>query len=225
MRGHPGGWRPWRGVLAGALLLASGCVIGGPPTPEPPPNIVIFLADDLGIGEVGAWGQREIATPNIDRLAREGVRLTEFRSGAAVCGPARCTLMTGYHNGHCRLDDNDNGNRPRRSNALGSGFVISEDGYVVTNNHVIDGADEISIEFFSGEELPAEVVGTDPNTDIALLKVKTNAPLPFVSFGDSDNARVGDWVMAMGNPLGQGFSVSAGIVSARNRALSGTYDD
>ena len=108
MRGHPGGWRPWRGVLAGALLLASGCVIGGPPTPEPPPNIVIFLADDLGIGEVGAWGQREIATPNIDRLAREGVRLTEFRSGAAVCGPARCTLMTGYHNGHCRLDDNDN---------------------------------------------------------------------------------------------------------------------
>ncbi|MCB1364560.1 MAG: DegQ family serine endoprotease [Rhodobacteraceae bacterium] len=122
-------------------------------------------------------------------------------------------------------DRNDNGNRPRRSNALGSGFVISEDGYVVTNNHVIDGADEISIEFFSGEELPAEVVGTDPNTDIALLKVKTNAPLPFVSFGDSDNARVGDWVMAMGNPLGQGFSVSAGIVSARNRALSGTYDD
>ena len=108
MRGHPGGWRPWRGVLAGALLLASGCVIGGPPTPEPPPNIVIFLADDLGIGEVGAWGQREIATPNIDRLAREGVRLTEFRSGAAVCGPARCTLMTGYHMGHAFVRDNAN---------------------------------------------------------------------------------------------------------------------
>ncbi|MFV0513360.1 MAG: DegQ family serine endoprotease [Jhaorihella sp.] len=122
-------------------------------------------------------------------------------------------------------DRNDHGNRPRRSNALGSGFVISEDGYVVTNNHVIEGADEISIEFFSGEELPAEVVGTDPNTDIALLKVKTDAPLPFVSFGNSDTAKVGDWVLAMGNPLGQGFSVSAGIVSARNRALSGTYDD
>lgn len=124
-------------------------------------------------------------------------------------------------------DRNNNGEspRPRRSSALGSGFVISEDGYVVTNNHVIDGADEILIEFFSGQELPAKVVGTDPNTDIALLKVEAEEPLPFVSFGDSDIARVGDWVIAMGNPLGQGFSVSAGIVSARNRALSGTYDD
>ncbi|WP_020039024.1 DegQ family serine endoprotease [Salipiger mucosus] len=115
--------------------------------------------------------------------------------------------------------------RPRRSSALGSGFVISEDGYIVTNNHVIDGADEVTIEFFSGDELPAEVVGTDPNTDIALLKIDAEEALPFVEFGDSDAAEVGDWVMAMGNPLGQGFSVSAGIVSARNRALSGTYDD
>jgi serine protease Do len=115
--------------------------------------------------------------------------------------------------------------RSRRSSALGSGFVISEDGYVVTNNHVIEGADEILIEFFSGEESPAKVIGTDPKTDIALLKVETDQPLPFVPFGNSDESRVGDWVIAMGNPLGQGFSVSAGIVSARNRALSGTYDD
>lgn len=117
------------------------------------------------------------------------------------------------------------GRRPRRSSALGSGFVISEDGYVVTNNHVIEAADEIMIEFFDGDELEATVVGTDPNTDIALLKVETDEPLPFVTFGDSDNARVGDWVLAMGNPLGQGFSLSVGIVSARNRALSGSYDD
>ena len=114
---------------------------------------------------------------------------------------------------------------PRKSAALGSGFVISEDGFVVTNNHVIDGADEITIEFFTGEELKATVIGTDANTDIALLKVEAPNALPFVSFGDSNAARVGDWVIAMGNPLGQGFSVSAGIVSARNRALSGTYDD
>ncbi len=124
------------------------------------------------------------------------------------------------------MDRNGDGQRrPRRSQALGSGFVISEDGYIVTNNHVIESADEINIEFFSGEELVAVVVGTDPNTDIALLKVESEEPLPFVTFGDSDTARVGDWVMAMGNPLGQGFSVSVGIVSARNRALSGTYDD
>ena len=122
-------------------------------------------------------------------------------------------------------DRNGEGDRPRRSSALGSGFVISEDGYIVTNNHVIEGADEVLVEFFEGFELPATIVGTDPNTDIALLKVESDTPLKFVTFGDSDTARVGDWVMAMGNPLGQGFSVSAGIVSARNRALSGTYDD
>jgi serine protease Do len=114
---------------------------------------------------------------------------------------------------------------PRRSQALGSGFVISEDGFIVTNNHVIEGADEILIEFRSGEELAAELIGRDPNTDIALLKVEADEALPFVPFGDSESMRVGDWVMAMGNPLGQGFSVSVGVVSARERALSGTYDD
>jgi serine protease Do len=121
---------------------------------------------------------------------------------------------------------NNQDGAPRRSSALGSGFVISADGFIVTNNHVIEGADEISIEFFNGDELPATVVGTDLNTDIALLKVEAS-DLPFVPFGDSNGpgSRVGDWVIAMGNPLGQGFSVSAGIVSARNRALSGSFDD
>ncbi len=128
------------------------------------------------------------------------------------------------------FDDLDRGpgEGQRRSSALGSGFVISDDGYIVTNNHVIEGADEILIEFFPGGEagVPAELIGTDPNTDIAVLKVDLEG-LPFVEFGDSTavGSRVGDWVMAMGNPLGQGFSVSAGIVSARDRALSGTYDD
>jgi serine protease Do len=124
------------------------------------------------------------------------------------------------------MDPDGPGQRgPRRSQALGSGFVVSADGYIVTNNHVISNADEILIEFFSGDELEAEVVGTDPNTDLALLKVESDDDLPYVPWGNSDEARVGDWVMAMGNPLGQGFSVSAGIVSARGRALSGSYDD
>ena len=114
---------------------------------------------------------------------------------------------------------------PQRSEALGSGFVISADGYIVTNNHVIEGADDIEIDFFNGKRLRAKLVGTDVKTDIALLKVESETPLPFVVFGDSDVMRVGDWVVAMGNPLGQGFSVSAGIVSARKRELSGTYDD
>jgi len=113
----------------------------------------------------------------------------------------------------------------RRSQALGSGFVISPDGYIVTNNHVIDKADEIEISFHSGEVFKASVVGVDTKTDIALLKINSPKPLPYVSFGNSDLARVGDWVLAMGNPLGQGFSASAGIISARNRELSGAYDD
>lgn len=104
-----------RAVLA-ALLVAA-CTPASPPpsvprvaTPAPAtaPNIIVLLADDLGIGEVGAWGQRDVATPHIDRLAAEGLRFTEFRSSAAVCGPARCSFMTGLHNGRCRLDDNDN---------------------------------------------------------------------------------------------------------------------
>jgi serine protease Do len=123
--------------------------------------------------------------------------------------------------------DRQPGQRPQqRSNALGSGFIISPDGYIVTNNHVIESADEISVELYSGGELRAELIGRDPRTDIALLKVESESgDLPFVEFGDSDATKVGDWVLAIGNPLGQGFSVSAGIVSARNRTLQGSYDD
>ena len=126
------------------------------------------------------------------------------------------------------LDQGPNGQnqKQRRATALGSGFIVSADGYIVTNNHVIDKADEIVIELFSGVELDAKLIGRDTKTDIALLKVEADEPLPFVAFGDSDISRVGDWVLAIGNPLGQGFSVSAGIISANNRSLrSGPYDD
>ncbi len=115
---------------------------------------------------------------------------------------------------------------PRTVSSLGSGFVIDPDGIVVTNNHVIEGADEIILNFVDGSSLPAELIGTDPKTDIAVLKVTPPAPLAFVPFGDSRSARVGDWVLAIGNPFGLGGSVSAGIISARNRDISsGPYDD
>ena len=115
--------------------------------------------------------------------------------------------------------------RRRRGSALGSGFIVSADGFVVTNNHVIENADEIEIEMIDGSLLQAEVFGRDEKTDIALLKVTTKVVLPFVKFGDASKARAGDWVLAIGNPLGQGFSVSAGIISARGRSLNGSYDD
>ena len=116
-------------------------------------------------------------------------------------------------------------NRMQEARSLGSGFIISADGYVVTNNHVIDGADEIEVFMTDGARLPATIVGSDDKTDLAVLKVDADRELPYVEFGDSDTAVVGNWVMAIGNPFGLGGSVTLGIVSARNRDIqSGPYD-
>ena len=110
--------------------------------------------------------------------------------------------------------------------SLGSGFVIDPSGVIVTNNHVIEGADEIAVNFPDGRSLMAELVGKDEKTDLAVLRVKADKPLPAVAFGNSDAMQVGDWVMAIGNPFGLGGTVTAGIVSARNRDIaSGPYDD
>ena len=183
----------------------------------------------LVVQAIMAEAKPESLAPLAEQISPSVVNITtstvvEGRTGPRGIVPEGSPFEDFFREFQDRNNDGENPS-PRRSSALGSGFVISEDGYVVTNNHVIEGADEITIEFFSGDELVAKVIGTDPNTDIALLKVEAETPLPFVSFGDSNLARVGDWVIAMGNPLGQGFSVSAGIVSARNRALSGSYDD
>jgi serine protease Do len=116
--------------------------------------------------------------------------------------------------------------QPRKATSLGSGFIIDPAGYVVTNNHVIADADEITVILHDDTNLKAELVGRDTKTDIALLKVKTDKPLSAATFGDSDAARVGDWVLAIGNPFGLGGSVTAGILSARQRDInSGPYDD
>jgi serine protease Do len=113
----------------------------------------------------------------------------------------------------------------RRSQGAGSGFVIDTDGYVVTNNHVVDGADKITVTFHDGRKVDATLVGADAKTDLALIKVP-GGDLPYVQFGDSDGARVGDWVLAIGNPFGLGGTATAGIVSARGRDIqSGPYDD
>lgn len=113
----------------------------------------------------------------------------------------------------------------QRVSSLGSGFVIDAEGYVVTNNHVIDAADEIDVILQDGTTLPATLIGRDAETDLALLKVSYDALQP-VPFGDSDTAEVGDWVVAIGNPFGLGGTVTAGIVSARDRDINaGNYDD
>lgn len=116
--------------------------------------------------------------------------------------------------------------RQRKSSSLGSGFVIDAAGIVITNNHVIEGANEVQVIFNDGQKLKAEIIGKDQKVDVAVLRVKPEKPLKAVKFGDSDKARVGDWVLAVGNPFGLGGSVTAGIVSARNRNIdSGPYDN
>ena len=110
--------------------------------------------------------------------------------------------------------------------SLGSGFIIDPKGVVVTNNHVVEGADEITVTLQDGTTLKAKVVGRDTKTDLAVLKVTTARPLPALAFGDSDKSRVGDWVLAIGNPFGLGGTVTAGIVSARGRDIQqGPYDN
>lgn len=113
----------------------------------------------------------------------------------------------------------------RRGQSAGSGFVIDPSGIVITNNHVIGDSNDITVIFNDGRRLKAEVVGKDPKIDVAVLRVKSDTPLKYVRFGDSDRARIGEWVMAIGNPFGLGGSVSIGIVSAKNRRIeSGPYD-
>ncbi len=122
------------------------------------------------------------------------------------------------------------GNRPGRdgrvNKALGSGFLIDEMGHIVTNNHVIEGADLIEVSFPNGDTYEAELVGRDPATDIAVLKIEASTDIPIVEWGDSDAAEVGEWVIAIGNPFGYAGTVTAGIISARNRNIQqGSYDD
>ena len=135
-------------------------------------------------------------------------------------------LFRDFFNRRGQGDPQNRERGPRRVNSLGSGFIIDPSGIVVTNNHVISEADEITVILNDGARLKAEIIGKDQKTDIALLRVKPDKPLKAVTFGDSDKLRLGEWVVAIGNPFSLGGSVTAGIVSARNRDInSGPYDN
>ncbi|PZM13594.1 Do family serine endopeptidase [Rhizobium tubonense] len=122
--------------------------------------------------------------------------------------------------------DKNNQNSNHKVSSLGSGFVVDPKGYIVTNNHVIEGADDIEVIFPNGNKLKAKLIGTDTKTDLSVLKVEPKQPLTSVHFGDSSTMRIGDWVMAIGNPFGLGGSVTVGIVSARGRNINaGPYDN
>lgn len=193
-----------RAVLAGVLL---GFVAMAGPVSAKGPESVAGLAEQLSPSVVNISSSRAVpgvGVPYPD--APQGSPLNEF------------------------FDDrnpNDGGSEEQmdESRSLGSGFIIGADGTIATNNHVIDGATEIEVYLSDGSHYPAKLIGSDDKTDLAVLRIDVGHPLPFVEFGDSDTAVVGDWVMAIGNPFGLGGSVSLGIVSARNRDIqSGPYD-
>ncbi len=135
-------------------------------------------------------------------------------------------LFRDFFNRRGQQGDQNPQRGPRRVNSLGSGFIIDASGIVVTNNHVISEADEITVILNDGTRLKADLIGKDQKTDIALLRVKSDKPLTAVKFGDSEKLRLGEWVIAIGNPFSLGGTVTAGIVSARNRDInSGPYDN
>ena len=182
----------------------------GPPGADPPPADFADLAERLSAAVVN------ISTSQT--LRRESNR--ERRSIPNL--PDDSPLQDFFNDFLDRGDD-----EPRRVTSLGSGFIIDLEGHVVTNNHVIADADEIEVILNDGvTTFPAELIGTDEKTDLALLKMETDRQLPVVELGDSDAARIGQWVIAIGNPFGLNSSVTAGIISARNRDIqSGDYDE
>ncbi|MEW5908652.1 MAG: DegQ family serine endoprotease [Thermodesulfobacteriota bacterium] len=120
----------------------------------------------------------------------------------------------------------DDPQREFKQRSLGSGFIIDKEGYIITNNHVIDNADEIRVQLYNEKEFEGKIIGRDPNTDIALIKIKSTRDLPVLKLGNSDSLKVGEWVVAIGNPFGLESTVTAGIVSAKGRVIgSGPYDD
>src|SRR5687768_7602657 len=199
--------KPLRTAVVAALLLIAPA--GLPAAQADGPESVASLAAALSPAVVNIGTSRRIPSGN-------GVPFPDFPEGSPL-GELFNELNPNNGQGEERMEE---------ARSLGSGFIISPDGFIVTNNHVIEGADEIEVFMTDGVRLPAKLVGHDDKTDLAVLKVETDRELPYVEFGDSDTAVVGDWVMAIGNPFGLGGSVTLGIVSARNRDIqSGPYDD
>jgi serine protease Do len=192
------------GGLLLAMVLASGPVFAQA-APQGPESVAA-LAAQLSPAVVNIGSTTHVAG---------GTPFPEFPEGSPL----------GDMFDHLNPNEGQGAGPMQEATSLGSGFIISADGYIVTNNHVIAGADEIEIYLTDGRRLPAKVAGHDEKTDLAVLKIDSPTPLPFVEFGDSDSAQVGDWVMAIGNPFGLGGSVTLGIVSARNRDIeAGPYD-
>src|SRR6187401_3044067 len=197
---------------------------------------IALLAITVPASARGPEGIADVAEQVIDTVVNVSTKQSvDLRSGAMPQLPPGSPFEEFFEeffknrrgqNGQNGPGQNNQTPTPRRVNSLGSGFIIDPSGLVVTNSHVISEADEVSVILNDGTTLKAEVVGRDQKTDLALLKVTPTRPLKAVKFGDSDRLRLGEWVIAIGNPFSLGGTVTAGIVSARNRDIqSGPYDN
>ncbi len=190
---------------------------------NPPPSAVNQISPTQGM--VGVADLVERVQPAVVNVSVKGSRVVDTRGAMPEFQFPPGSPFEEFFK-QFRMPRQGQGKQERQYEGLGSGFIISADGWVVTNNHVIDGADEITVTLQDGTKFKAELRGRDPKTDLALLKVTSDKPLPYVSFGDSSAARVGEQVVAIGNPFGLGGTVTTGIISARGRNInSGPYDD
>lgn len=208
----------WRrmAALAGAGLIAFTVFGGSAAEARTPPDSFADLAEKLLPSVVNiSTTQKVDSAAQQNRQGREG--MPQFPPGS----PFEEFFKDFFER------QQRNGSRPSRPvTSLGSGFVIDASGIVLTNNHVIADADEVKVIFADDTEVPAKIVGRDPKTDLAVLKIETKRALVALPWGDSEKVRVGDWVLAIGNPFGLGGTVTAGIISARGRNIrSGPYDD
>ncbi|MGO1078026.1 DegQ family serine endoprotease [Inquilinus sp. CA228] len=200
-------------LVAGAMLMAAAALMSVGARAAPAPDSFADLAEKLVPAVVN------ISTTQKVQDGQDLPEMPQFPPGSPFD-----EFFRDFFNR--RGQGGERPQRPRNATALGSGFIVRANGFIVTNYHVIEGAEEITVVLHDNTSLEAKLIGRDDKTDLAVLKVETDKPLPFVDFGDSDVMRVGDWVLAIGNPFGLGGTVTAGIISARSREINaGPYDD
>lgn len=224
-------WKAWTRIRMGTAAAAvSLLLVGG----------ILGVGLTAGSGQVSGAAAQAVAPPAgapasfadlAERLSGSVVNIrvvkVERTGGPETFGPARpgpgSPFDEFFEQFFGRMPQ---GPREHRRQGAGSGFILNAEGHIITNNHVVEGAREITVTLADKREYPATIVGRDPKTDIALLRIDAKEPLPAVALGDSDRLRVGDWVVAIGNPFGLSNTVTAGIVSAKGRLIgAGPYDD
>jgi len=196
-------------------------------------TLVLVISVVLALGVAGdAWAQRGVPDSFAELAAEEGHVAVNISSTKIVRGFGRSLPFPGREFRDFFGDEffqrffGEVPEKEMKQTNLGSGLVVSKDGYILTNNHVVADAEEILVTFYDKEKYDAEIIGRDPKTDLALIKIKVDKPTGAARLGDSDKLRVGDWVVAIGNPFGLGNTLTAGVVSAKGRVIgAGPYDN